>query len=229
MKLETLSITHKQGWILNTSFGLFIFFSVLTLGECWGKELLECQGLMRPIFDLTSYGSFGQAFLCLGLSLSSLIMLEVFRRCLKKDNQFLMHSLVVTIMISIFVITISHFYEFFQFVDMFISGFMFGTELGYNSVANAFRVVLFLPNIFLCVELMRKYAGRLRLYGASLVACSVLFALINIFRLFLRYSECELTDSFGFASIICIFNCVIGLIPFFLLRFTMVVKEKSNS
>ena len=227
MKLSTFTITRKQGLVLNISLVLSILFSVLFMVECWGEVQFGSQGLMRSGYD---YGSSEPVALMayLGLTLANLTMLEVFRRCLKKENHFTAHFSVVMIMVSICFIALSYFLSsYFAILEWLVTSFLFTSGMENNNLANTFRVVLFFFNIFLCVQLMRKYAGRLYLYGASLIACPVLYALLYLLLLFVSFMGIGLTDVFDIPSIFSVISCVLAIIPFCVLRTTMDVKEEN--
>lgn len=208
MKLLTFTITRKQGLVLNISLALNILFSVLLMVECWGQESFGSQGLMRFGYDI-GYSDSVALMTYLGLTLANLTMLEVFRRCLKKENHFTAHFSVVMVMVSISFIALSFFLSsFFGILEWMVTSFLFASGMEDNNLANTFRVVLFFSNIFLCVQLMRKYAGRLYLYGASLIACPVLFALLYMLFLFVSFMDLSLANAFDIASVFSVISCV---------------------
>lgn len=88
-------------------------------------------------------------------------------------------------------------------------------------------LVFTFTKLVLFVQLVRTYAGKIRLFGASLFGCQVLTWLID-FAYFVVYtwvSGATMTEITNIFTITSLLNFVLALIPFCVLNTTMVVDD----
>ena len=102
---------------------------------------------------------------------------------------------------------------------------------GLPSYFSTFSKVAFLvfviTKLVLCVQLVRTYAGKIRLFGASLFGCQALAWLID-FTYFIVYtwvSGATMTEITNIFTITSLLTFVLTLIPFCVLKTSMVVED----
>ena len=229
MKLKIFSITPKEGQVLNWSLGLFVVFSVFNLIDGWTSVPNAGQGVLTNAFATVQSNSFIRAVEYFVIAVTKLAMLEVFRRCLNKNGDKAA-QLTVTIMMSlIFCLLFAGILTKFLFTQE--EEMMAILHGGLPSYFTYFSKIAFLVFAFmklvLCVQLVRTYAGKIRLFGASLFGCQVLTWLID-FAYFVVYtwvSGATMTEITNIFTITSLLNFVLALIPFCVLKTTMVVDD----
>lgn len=229
MKLKIFSITPKEGQVLNWSLGLFVVFSVFNLIDGWTSVPNAGQGVLTNAFATVQSNSFIRAVEYFVIAVTKLAMLEVFRRCLNKNGDKAA-QLTVTIMMSlIFCLLFAGILTKFLFTQE--EEMMAILHGGLPSYFTYFSKIAFLVFAFmklvLCVQLVRTYAGKIRLFGASLFGCQALAWLID-FTYFVVYtwvSGATMTEITNIFTIISLLTFVLTLIPFCVLKTTMVVED----
>ena len=229
MNLKTFSITPKVGQVLNWSLGLFVVFSVFNLIDGWTSVPNAGQGVLTNAFATVQSNSFIRAIEYFVIAATKLAMLEVFRRCLNKNGDKAA-QLTVTIMMSlIFCLLFAGILTKFLFTQE--EEMMAILHGGLPSYFTYFSKIAFLVFAFmklvLCVQLVRTYAGKIRLFGASLFGCQALAWLID-FTYFIVYtwvSGATMTEITNIFTIISLLTFVLTLIPFCVLKTTMVVED----
>ena len=229
MNLKTFSITPKVGQVLNWSLGLFVVFSVFNLIDGWTSVPNAGQGVLTNAFATVQSNSFIRAVESFVIAATQLAMLEVFRRCLNKNGDKAA-QLTVTIMMSlIFCLLFAGILTKFLFTQE--EEMMAILHGGLPSYFTYFSKIAFLVFAFmklvLCVQLVRTYAGKIRLFGASLFGCQALAWLID-FTYFIIYtwvSGATMTEITNIFTIISLLTFVLTLIPFCVLKTTMVVED----
>ena len=229
MNLKIFSITPKEGQVLNWSLGLFVVFSVFNLIDGWTSVPNAGQGVLTNAFATVQSNSFIRAVESFVIAATQLAMLEVFRRCLNKNGDKAA-QLTVTIMMSlIFCLLFAGILTKFLFTQE--EEMMAILHGGLPSYFTYFSKIAFLVFAFmklvLCVQLVRTYAGKIRLFGASLFGCQALAWLID-FTYFIVYtwvSGATMTEITNIFTIISLLTFVLTLIPFCVLKTTMVVED----
>ncbi len=229
MNLKIFSITPKEGQVLNWSLGLFVVFSVFNLIDGWTSVPNAGQGVLTNAFATVQSNSFIRAVESFVIAATQLAMLEVFRRCLNKNGDKAA-QLTVTIMMSlIFCLLFAGILTKFLFTQE--EEMMAILHGGLPSYFTYFSKIAFLVFAFmklvLCVQLVRTYAGKIRLFGASLFGCQALAWLID-FTYFIVYtwvSGATMTEITNIFMIISLLTFVLTLIPFCVLKTTMVVED----
>lgn len=229
MNLKIFSITPKEGQVLNWSLGLFVVFSVFNLIDGWTSVPNAGQGVLTNAFATVQSNSFIRAVESFVIAATQLAMLEVFRRCLNKNGDKAA-QLTVTIMMSlIFCLLFAGILTKFLFTQE--EEMMAILHGGLPSYFTYFSKIAFLVFAFmklvLCVQLVRTYAGKIRLFGASLFGCQALAWLID-FTYFIVYtwvSGATMTEITNIFMIISLLTFVLTLIPFCVLKTTMVLED----
>ena len=229
MKLNTFSITPKEGQLLNWSLGLFLAFSVFNLIDGWVSVPNAGQGVLTNAFASIQSSGFVRLIEHSVIAATQLAMLEVFRRCLNKNGDKAAQLTVTIMMALIFCLLIVGILPKFLFTDeeemMAIlhgglpSYFAYFTKVAF--------LVFFITKLVLCVQFVRTYAGKIRLFGASLFGCQVLTWLID-FAYFVVYtwvSGATMTEITYVSTITSLLSFVLALIPFCVLKTTMVVDD----
>ena len=229
MNLKAFSITPKEGQVLNWSLGLFVAFSVFNLIDGWTSVPNAGQGVLTNAFATVQSNSFILAIECFVIAATKLSMLEVFRRCLNKNGDKAAQLTVTIMMVLIFCIALAGALPQFLFTQeeemMAIphgglpSYFAYFTKVAF--------LVFFITKLVLCVQLVRSYAGKIRLFGISLFGCQVLAWLID-FAYFVVYtwvSGATMTEITALFTITSLLTVVLTLIPFCVLKTTMVVED----
>lgn len=229
MKLKAFSITPKEGQVLNWSLGLFVVFSVFNLIDGWTSVPNAGQGVLTNAFATVQSNSFIRAIEYSVIAATQLAMLEVFRRCLNKNGDKAA-QLIVTIMMSlIFCLLLAGILPRFLFTqEEEMLAFLYGGLPSYFTTFSKVAFLVFaLMKLVLCVQLVRTYAGKIRLFGASLFGCQVLTWLID-FAYFVVYtwvSGATMTEITYVSTITSLLSFVLALIPFCVLKTTMVVDD----
>ena len=229
MKLKAFSITPKEGQVLNWSLGLFVVFSVFNLIDGWTSDPNAGQGVLTNAFATVQSNSFIRAIEYSVIAATKLAMLEVFRRCLNKNGDKAAQLTVTIMMVLIFCLALAGALPQFLFtqeeeIEAMLHGGLPSYFLTFTKVA---FLVFFITKLVLCVQLVRTYAGKIRLFGASLFGCQALAWLID-FAYFVVYTwvggttMTEITNIFTIASLLTV---VLTLIPFCVLKTAMVVEE----
>ena len=229
MNLKAFSITPKEGQVLNWSLGLFIVFSVFNLIDGWTSVPNAGQGVLTNAFATAQSYSFIRAIEYFVIAATKLAMLEVFRRCLNKNGDKAVQLTVTIMMVLIFCLALAGALPqllFTQEEEMMAilhgglpSYFAYFTKVAF--------LVFFITKLVLCVQLVRTYAGKIRLFGASLFGCQVLIWLIEsaYFIVYTFVGGATMTVITNISTITSLINFVLALIPFCVLKTTMVVEE----
>ena len=229
MNLKTFSITPKAGQVLNWSLGLFVVFSVFNLIDGWTSEPNAGQGVLANAFATAHSYSFIRAIEYFVIAATKLAMLEVFRRCLNKNGDKAAQLTVTIMMVLIFCLALAGALPQFLFTqEEEVQSILHGGLPSYfaNFTKVAF-LVFFITKLVLCVQLVRTYAGKIRLFGISLFGCQALAWLID-FAYFVVYtwvSGATMTEITYLFTITSLLTVVLTLIPFCVLKTTMVVED----
>ena len=229
MNLKTFSITPKAGQVLNWSLGLFVVFSVFNLIDGWTSAPNAGQGVLTNAFATVQSNSFIRAVEYFVIAVTKLAMLEVFRRCLNKNGDKAAQLTVTIMMALIFCLLIVGILPKFLFTEeeemmALLHG---GLPSYFTNFSKVAFFVLAITKLVLFVQLVRTYAGKIRLFGASLFGCQVLTWLID-FAYFVVYtwvSGATMTEITYVSTITSLLNFVLALIPFCVLKTTMVVDD----
>ena len=229
MNLRTFSITPKEGQVLNWSLGLFVVFSVFNLIDGWTSEPNAGQGVLTNAFATAHSYSFIRAIECFVIAATKLAMLEVFRRCLNKNGDKAAQLTVTIMMVLIFCLALSCALPQFLFTqeEEVLSILHGGLPSYFANFTKVAFLVFFITKLVLCVQLVRTYAGKIRLFGISLFGCQVLTWLID-FAYFVVYtwvSGATMTEITTLFTITSLLTVVLTLIPFCVLRTTMVNND----
>ena len=229
MNLKTFSITPKAGQVLNWSLGLFIVFSVFNLIDGWTSAPNAGQGVLTNAFATVQSNSFILAIECFVIAATKLAMLEVFRRCLNKNGDKAAQLTVTIMMVLIFCLALSCALPQFLFTqeEEVLSILHGGLPSYFANFTKVAFLVFFITKLVLCVQLVRTYAGKIRLFGISLFGCQVLTWLID-FAYFVVYtwvSGATMTEITTLFTITSLLTVVLTLIPFCVLKTTMVVDD----
>ena len=229
MKLKAFSITPKEGQVLNWSLGLFVAFSVFNLIDGWTSVPNAGQGVLTNAFATVQSNSFIRAIEYFVIVATKLLMLEVFRRCLNKNGDKAA-QLTVTIMMSlIFCLLFAGILPKFLFTqeEEMMAILHGGLPTYFTTFSKVAFLVFALMKLVLCVQLVRTYAGKIRLFGASLFGCQVFTWLIeSVYIIVYTFvGGATMTDITNVFTITSLINFVLALIPFCVLKTTMVVEE----
>lgn len=229
MKLKTFSITPKEGQVLNWSLGLFVVFSVFNLIDGWTSAPNAGQGVLTNAFATAQSNSFIRTIEYFVIAVTKLAMLEVFRRCLNKNGNKAAQLTVTIMMVLIFCLALAGALPQFLFTqEEEIEAMLHGGLPSYFSTFSkvAFLVLAF-TKLVLFVQLVRTYAGKIRLFGASLFGCQVFTWLIeSVYIIVYTFvGGATMTDITNVFTITSLINFVLALIPFCVLKTTMVVEE----
>ena len=229
MNLKTFSITPKAGQVLNWSLGLFVVFSVFNLIDGWTSVPNAGQGVLTNAFATVQSNSFILAIECFVIAATKLAMLEVFRRCLNKNGDKAAQLTVTIMMVLIFCLALSCALPQFLFTqEEEVLSILHGGLPSYFAYFTKVAFLVFvITKLVLCVQLVRTYAGKIRLFGASLFGCQVLTWLID-FAYFVVYtwvSGATMTEITTLFTITSLLTVVLALIPFCVLKTTMVVED----
>ena len=229
MKLKAFSITPKEGQVLNWSLGLFIVFSVFNLIDGWTSVPNAGQGVLTNAFATAQSNSFIRAIEYFVIVATKLLMLEVFRRCLNKNGDKAAQLTVTIMMVLIFCIALAGALPQFLFTqeEEMMAILHGGLPTYFTTFSKVAFLVFALMKLVLCVQLVRTYAGKIRLFGASLFGCQALTWLIE-FAYFIVYtlvSGATMTEITYISTITSLFSFVLALIPFCVLKTTMVVED----
>lgn len=229
MNLKAFSITPKEGQVLNWSLGLFVVFSVFNLIDGWTSAPNAGQGVLTNAFATVQSNSFILAIECFVIAATKLAMLEVFRRCLNKNGDKAAQLTVTIMMVLIFCLALSCALPQFLFTqeEEVLSILHGGLPSYFAYFTKVAFLVFFITKLVLFVQLVRTYAGKIRLFGASLFGCQVLTWLID-FAYFVVYtwvSGATMTEITNIFTITSLLNFVLALIPFCVLKTTMVVDD----
>ena len=229
MKLKTFSITPKEGQLLNWSLGLFLAFSVFNLIDGWVSVPNAGQGVLTNAFASIQSSGFVRLIEHSVIVATKLAMLEVFRRCLNKNGDKAAQLTVTIMMVLIFCLALAGALPQFLFTqEEEIEAMLHGGLPSYFSTFSKVAFLVFvITKLVLCVQLVRTYAGKIRLFGASLFGCQVLTWLID-FAYFVVYtwvSGATMTEITNIFTITSLLNFVLALIPFCVLKTTMVVDD----
>ena len=229
MNLKAFSITPKEGQVLNWSLGLFVVFSVFNLIDGWTSAPNAGQGVLTNAFATVQSNSFILAVEYSVIAATKLAMLEVFRRCLNKNGDKAAQLTVTIMMVLIFCLALSCALPQFLFTqeEEVLSILHGGLPSYFAYFTKVAFLVFFITKLVLCVQLVRSYAGKIRLFGASLFGCQVLTWLID-FAYFVVYtwvSGTTMTEITNLFTITSLLTVVLTLIPFCVLKTTMVVDD----
>ena len=229
MNLKFFSITPKEGQVLNWSLGLFVVFSVFNLIDGWTSAPNAGQGVLTNAFATVQSNSFIRAVEYFVIAVTKLAMLEVFRRCLNKNGDKAVQLTVTIMMVLIFCLALAGALPQFLFTqeEEMMAILHGGLPSYFAYFTKVAFLVFFITKLVLCVQLVRTYAGKIRLFGASLFGCQVLTWLID-FAYFVVYtwvSGTTMTEITNLFTIISLLTVVLALIPFCVLKTTMVVDD----
>ena len=229
MNLKTFSITPKEGQVLNWSLGLFVVFSVFNLIDGWTSVPNAGQGVLTNAFATVQSNSFIRAIEYFVIAATKLAMLEVFRRCLNKNGDKAAQLTVTIMMVLTFCLALACALPQFLFTqeEEMLSILHGGLPSYFAYFTKVAFLVFFITKLVLCVQLVRSYAGKIRLFGISLFGCQVLAWLID-FAYFVVYtwvSGATMTEITNLFTITSLLTVVLTLIPFCVLKTTMVVED----
>ena len=229
MNLKTFSITPKEGQVLNWSLGLFVVFSVFNLIDGWTSVPNAGQGVLTNAFATVQSNSFIRAIEYFVIAATKLAMLEVFRRCLNKNGDKAAQLTVTIMMVLTFCLALACALPQFLFTqeEEMLSILHGGLPSYFAYFTKVAFLVFFITKLVLCVQLVRSYAGKIRLFGISLFGCQVLAWLID-FAYFVVYTwvgGATMTEIANLFTITSLLTVVLTLIPFCVLRTTMVVED----
>ena len=229
MKLKAFSITPKEVQVLNWSLGLFVVFSVFNLIDGWTSAPNAGQGVLTNAFATVQSNSFIRAVEYFVIAVTKLAMLEVFRRCLNKNGDKAVQLTVTIMMVLIFCLALAGALPQFLFTqeEEMMAILHGGLPSYFAYFTKVAFLVFFITKLVLCVQLVRTYAGKIRLFGISLFGCQVLAWLID-FAYFVVYtwvSGATMTEITNLFTIISLLTVVLALIPFCVLKTTMVVDD----
>ena len=229
MNLKAFSITPKEGQVLNWSLGLFVVFSVFNLIDGWTSAPNAGQGVLTNAFATVQSNSFILAVEYSVIAATKLAMLEVFRRCLNKNGDKAAQLTVTIMMMLIFCLALACALPQFLFTqeEEVLSILHGGLPSYFTYFTKVAFFVFFITKLVLCVQLVRTYVGKIRLFGASLFGCQVLTWLID-FAYFVVYtwvSGTTMTEITTLFTITSLLTVVLALIPFCVLKTTMVVDD----
>ena len=229
MKLKSFSITPKEGQVLNWSLGLFLAFSVFNLIDGWVSVPNAGQGVLTNAFASMQSNGFVRLIEHSVIAATQLAMLEVFRRCLNKNGDKAAQLTVTIMMALIFCLLIVGILPKFLFtqeeeIEAILHG---GLPSYFTNFAKVAFLVLAFTKLVLFVQLVRSYAGKIRLFGASLFGCQVFTWLIeSVYIIVYTFvGGATMTDITNVFTITSLINFVLALIPFCVLKTTMVVEE----
>lgn len=229
MNLKNFSITPKEGQVLNWSLGLFIVFSVFNLIDGWTSVPNAGQGVLTNAFATVQSYSFIRAIEYFVIAATKLAMLEVFRRCLNKNGDKAVQLTVTIMMVLIFCLALAGALPQFLFTqeEEMMAILHGGLPSYFAYFTKVAFLVFFITKLVLCVQLVRTYAGKIRLFGISLFGCQVLAWLID-FTYFIVYtwvSGATMTEITNIFTITSLLTFVLTLIPFCVLKTSMVVED----
>ena len=229
MNLKIFSITPREGQVLNWSLGLFVVFSVFNLIDGWTSAPNAGQGVLTNAFATVQSNSFIRAVEYFVIAATKLAMLEVFRRCLNKNGDKAAQLTVTIMMVLIFCLALSCALPQFLFTqeEEVLSILHGGLPSYFTTFTKVAFLVFFITKLVLFVQLVRSYAGKIRLFGVSLFGCQVLTWLID-FAYFVVYtwvSGATMTEITNLFTITSLLTVVLALIPFCVLKTTMVVED----
>ena len=224
MKLGTFSVSSKAGEVLNWSMGLYLAFSGLSLIDNWTSAPNEGQGMITQAFATFQSSSMIQVIEAVALLATKLTMLEVFRRCLSRNKHFTAQLAVIVVMVLTFLMAAASNLPMFLCTPEEMSSGVLGVA---STFSIACGLVLFVTNLILCIQLMVKYAGRIRLYGASLIGCDMAISLANMVYgyIYNNVGGVTMDQITTYGTIVSILSFVLGLAPYCLLRRTMVAAD----
>ena len=229
MKLKTFAITPKEGEILNWSLGLLLAFSVLNLIDGWTSAPNAGQGVLTNAFAVLQGNDYIRAIEYTVIAAGKLTMLELFRRCLNKNGDKAAQLTVTVMMVLIFCQSLVGTLPMFLFTEEEeLSAMLHGGLPAYfTSFSKIAFIILAFTKLVLCVQLVRKYAGKIRLFGASLFGCQVLFWLIDLiyFIVYTYVGGVTMTEISSIYTFVSILSFVLVLAPFCVLRTTMVKND----
>ena len=229
MKLKTFSITPKEGQLLNWSLGLFLAFSVFNLIDGWVSVPNAGQGVLTNAFATVQSSGFVRLIEHSVIVATKLAMLEVFRRCLNKNGDKAAQLTVTIMMVLIFCLALAGALPQFLFTQEEEIEAMFhgGLPSYFTTFSKVAFLVFVITKLVLCVQLVRTYAGKIRLFGASLFGCQALAWLID-FAYFVVYTwvgGTTMTEITYISTITSLLTFVLTLIPFCVLKTTMVADD----
>ena len=229
MKLKTFSITPKEGEILNWSLGLLLAFSVLNLIDGWTSAPNAGQGVFTNAFAVLQGNDYIRAIEYTVIAAGKLTMLELFRRCLNKSGDKAAQLAVTVMMVLIFCQSLVGILPMFLFTEEEeLSAMLHGGLPAYfTSFSKIAFIILAFTKLILCVQLVREYAGKIRLFGASLFGCQALMWMFDLVYLFVYTcvggaTMSDISSIYIFTSLL---NFALVLAPFCVLRTTMVKND----
>lgn len=229
MKLKTFSITPKEGEILNWSLGLLIAFSVLNLIDGWTSAPNAGQGVFTNAFAVLQENDYIRAIEYAVIAAGKLIMLELFRRCLNKNGDKAAQLTVTVMMVLIFCQLLAGTLPMFLFTEeeemsALLHG---GLPTYFTRFSQIAFMILALTKLVLCVQLVRQYAGKIRLFGASLFGCQALAWVLELVYLFVYtcVGGATMSEISSIYTFIGVLSFILALAPFCVLRLTMVKSD----
>lgn len=228
MKLGTFSVSSKAGEVLNWSMGLYLAFSGLSFIDNWTSAPNEGQGVITQAFATFQSSSMIQVIEAVALLATELTMMEVLRRCLSRNKHFTAQLAVIVVMVLTFLIAAASNLPMFLCTPEEMSSGVSGVALSkFSTFSIASGLVLFVTNLVLCIQLMVKYVGRIRLYGASLIGCDVAISLANMVfgYIYNNVGGVTMDQITTYGTILSILSFVLGLAPYCFLRRTMVAAD----
>lgn len=226
--LKKFSVSGKAGEVLNWSMGLFLAFSIISLIDHWTSAPNDGQTALTELFASVQKHSAIQIAESAVLLLTKLAMLEIFRRCLSRSNHFLLQLSVIVVMLLTTLMTFVSFIPSVSVTPYGVTGLQSGGEQAFlTGIYGSCSVVLFFVNLFLGIGLVRKFAGMIRWYGLSLFLCPVLISLLNMcyYYIYNYVGGVTMTAIITYGTIISLLSFALNLLPFCLLRGSMVTDD----
>lgn len=229
MKIQTFSITSKSGQILNWSLSLLLVFSVFNLIDGWASAPIDEKGVLSEAFATLQGNDFIRAIEYFMIAATKLTMFEVFRRCLNKAGHKVAQFTLTILMALIFSLAMADILPMFLFsslerVQSLIHG---GCPSLFYSFSKVTYVVLVITQFVLSLQLVKNFAGKIRLFGTAFFGCQVITWLANLAYLFIYTSVAgvSMDDIMTYSKMVDVFGSAVSLIPYFLLRTTMVAED----
>lgn len=173
--------------------------------------------MITQAFATFQSSSMIQVIEAVALLATKLTMLEVFRRCLNRNKHFSAQLAVIVVMVLTFLIVAASNLPMFLCTPEEMSSGVSGAALSkFSMFSIACGLVLFVTNLILCIQLMVKYAGRIRLYGASLIGCDVAISLANMVYgyIYNNVGGVTMDQITTYGTILSILSFVLGLAPY---------------
>lgn len=221
-RLKRFQVSSAQNETLNWAFGIYLLVVILGFVDNWLGRPAESAESLVQVFASAQNERVMLIVEQLLTGCGELLMLEIFRRCLHRENQYFIHLAAVVLMVLMALGMIIHCLPNGATIDE--NGLhetawsLFQTRFyTYNHYA------MLLVKLFLGIALALRYGGRIRLYGLSLFIVP-LFMMLCSFAYFYAYTEIgglTMDDINTLNSFLSIVNLILMPLPVVLLRLSM--------